>query len=143
MFEGKGNSLLLLLDYNKERSFQISPSKGVPPAISSKSLIRFDNEKKCEETKSAKVHLDTLSAYDGFGEGAYSITNVKRMKSKADFLKMPLKDRNCEVESYSDCRTRKLLQECNCAPWDLPEFQVKIQQEKLMKFIAGPGLAKV
>ena len=38
---------------------------------------------------------------------------------------MPLKDRQCEVESYEDCRTRKLLEECNCVPWEQPGHQVK------------------
>ena len=49
---------------------------------------------------------------------------VKRMTAKEDFLKMPLKDRNCEVELYEDCRTRKLLEECNCVPWELQGIQV-------------------
>ena len=48
------------------------------------------------------------------------MTDVKRMTAKEDFLKMPLKDRNCEVEFYEDCRTRKLLKECNCFPWEVP-----------------------
>ena len=51
---------------------------------------------------------------------------VKRMTAKEEFLKMPLKDRNCEVELYEDRRTRKLLKECNCVPWELSAFQVKI-----------------
>ena len=52
------------------------------------------------------------------------MTDVKRMTPKEDFLKMPLKDRNCEVELYEDCRTRKLLEGCNCVPWELPGLQV-------------------
>ena len=41
------------------------------------------------------------------------MTAVKRMMPKSDFLKMSLKDRNCEVEEYEDCRTRNLLKECH------------------------------
>ena len=52
------------------------------------------------------------------------LTDVKRMTAKEDFLKMPLKDRNCEVELYEDCRTRKLLEECDCVPSEVPGFQV-------------------
>ena len=52
------------------------------------------------------------------------MTDVKRMTAKEDFLKMPLKDRNCEVELYEDCRTRKLLEECNCVPLEMSSFQV-------------------
>ena len=54
------------------------------------------------------------------------MTDVKRVTSKEDFLKLPIKDRKCNVESYEDCRTRILLEECNCVPWDLPGFQVKL-----------------
>ena len=52
------------------------------------------------------------------------MSDVKRMKAKEDFLKMPLKDRNCEVELYEDCRTKKLLEKCDCVPWELFRFQV-------------------
>ena len=41
------------------------------------------------------------------------MTAVKRMMPTSDFLKMSLKDRNCEVEEYEDCRTRNLLKECH------------------------------
>ena len=37
---------------------------------------------------------------------------------------MPLKDRRCEIESYENCRTRKLLEACNCVPWEVSEYQV-------------------
>ena len=52
------------------------------------------------------------------------MTVVKRMTAKGDFLKMPLKARKCEVEMYEDCKTRKLLEECKCVPWELPNYQV-------------------
>ena len=54
------------------------------------------------------------------------MTVVKRITANEDFLTMPFKDRNCEVELYEDCRTRKLLDECNCVPWELQGFQVQI-----------------
>ena len=54
------------------------------------------------------------------------MTDVKRITAKEDFLKMPLKDRNCEVKSYEDCRTKKLLEECKCVPWEVPGFQVRV-----------------
>ena len=57
------------------------------------------------------------------------MSDVKRMKAKEDFLKMPLKDRNCEVELYEDCRTKKLLEKCNCVPWEVPGFQVHYTME--------------
>ena len=53
-----------------------------------------------------------------FGGGRYKMTDVKRMTAKPDFLKMAFKDRKCEVEEYEDCRTRKLLEQCQCNPWE-------------------------
>ena len=119
--QGKSNSLLLLLDYHKERSLQTLVQK----EESSNWLMNYKKEFVKEEMESAKIHLNTLSGYTGFGEGLYHMTAVKRMKSKEDFLKMPFKDRNCNIELYEDCWTRSLLEECNCVPWDVPGFQVR------------------
>ena len=44
------------------------------------------------------------------------MTVVKRMTATDDFIRMPLKDRNCEVELYENCRAKKLLEKCNCIP---------------------------
>ena len=74
---------------------------------------------------SAKVHIGTLSPYTHFGGGIYMMSDVKRMRAKDAFLEMPLAQRNCEVELYEVCRTRKLLEKCNCVPWELPGYQVK------------------
>ena len=49
------------------------------------------------------------------------MTAVKKMTAKDGFLGISLKDRHCEVESYEDCRTRKLMEACNCVPWEVSE----------------------
>ena len=122
---GKRDSLVLLLDYNEQLSLHAWEEDS--SAISSKTHIDF-GQIDGSEYRSAKFHLNTLSAFNGFGEGVFTMTNVKRMTAKEDFLKMPLKERNCAIELYEDCRRRKLLEECNCVPWDLLEFKVKIQK---------------
>ena len=96
--------------------------------MSSKSLINYDQDVKDDKINFAKVHINILSPFESFGEGAYFITDVKRMRSKEDFLNMPLKDRKCNVELYEDCRTRRLLEECNCVPWDITGFEVSVNQ---------------
>ena len=119
--QGKKNSLLLLLDYSKERSLHTLDQS----EYSSKVLLNYDREFEREEIEYAKIHLNTLSGYTGFGEGVYQMTAVKRMKSKEDFLKMTSKERKCGIELFQDCWTRSLLEECNCVPWDVPGFQVR------------------
>ena len=119
--KGKRNALYLLLDYNEDRSLQKSPTED-EASLQSKSVLNFDTS---VETIHAKVHINTLSPYIGFGGGIYKMSAVKKMTTKNDFLKMPLKDRQCEIESYEECRTRKLLEECKCRPWEQPGHQVK------------------
>ena len=50
---------------------------------------------------------------------------VKKMTAKTAFLEMPMKDRNCQVEPYEECRTRALLAECKCTPLEIMGLKVK------------------
>ena len=121
--KGKKNELMILMDYNEDRSLQ--PYSNMSSTISSANrTLNFDTAVESIQGSSAKIQINTLSPYVGFGGGSYQMTDVKRMTAKEDFLKMPLKDRNCEVELYEDCRTRKLFEYCNCVPWEMQSFQV-------------------
>ena len=117
------NELMLLLDYNEDRGLQWSSH--TDEVIPSKKRMKFDTKTETEQGISAKVHINTLSPYVGFGGGIYSMTDVKKMTATEDFLNMPLKERNCEVELYEDCRSRKLIEECECVPWEFHGYQVK------------------
>ena len=121
--QGKKSELMMLLDYNEDRSLQASSNASNSFQSSNKEL-NFDIAVGNIQGVSAKVHINTLSSYISFGGGVYSLTDVKRMSATEDFLKMLLKDRNCYVESYEDCRTRSLIEECTCVPWEFPGFQV-------------------
>ena len=115
---------MILLDYNEDRTLQ-ALSNGTKAAESSNSTLDLDTAFGSIQGSSAKVQIDTLSTYVGFGGGSYQMTDVKRMTAKEDFLKMPLKDRNCEVELYEDCRNKKLIKECHCVPWETSWFEVR------------------
>ena len=123
--KGKKYELMVLLDYNEDRSLQ-ALSNLTKAAKSSNRTLDFDTAVGSIQGSKAKVQIDTLSPYTGFGGGIYKMSVVKRMTAKADFLKMELKDRKCEAELYEDCRTRKLFEKCNCIPWELHKqgFQV-------------------
>ena len=118
---GKKNQLMLLLDYNEDRSISAPNAKEVPsllgwlatslhPEINTLNLDGAVNTQK----KEAKVHIDTLSSFNGFGSGTYKISDVKKMTTTEDFMNMPLEDRKCEVKPYEECQNQKLLEECNC-----------------------------
>ena len=115
---------MLLLDYNDDLSLHVTPNDEYDGRLS-KEKLNFDRAIESVQRENAKIQINTLSPYVGFGGGSYQMSVVKRMTAKEDFLKMPLKDRNCEVELYEDCRTRELLKECNCVPWELPDYEVK------------------
>ena len=119
--QGKDNELLLLLDYQPELSLHVSSK---PEDKQNRTKVRNLNTVGSLNTDSAKVHIDTLSSFVGFGGGIYEMTAVKRMTATDDFLKMPLKERSCKVERYQHCRTRKLLEGCKCVPWEMPLYQV-------------------
>ena len=124
--KGKKNELMILLDFNDDHSLQ-AISNLTKAATSSNRTIDFDTAVESLQGSSAKIQINTLSPYVGFGGGSYQMSVVKKMTASDDFLKMPLKDRSCEVELYEDCRTRKLFEECNCVPWELSKFQVKLR----------------
>ena len=130
---GKGtkNELAILLDYNEDRFLPFpSPLRSIALLNfinrTSNRTLNFDTAVGSLQSSSAKVQINTLSPYVGFGGGSYQMSVVKRMTAKEDFLKMPLSDRNCEVELYEDCRVRRLLRLCNCVPWELSWFQVEL-----------------
>ena len=135
---GNENELALLVDYQGELSIHTSPKqekkqigKKNSALLNSNSALLNFNTAHSSDTEVAKVHIDTLSSFMGLGGGNYAMTAVKRMTAKEDFLKMPLKERNCEVELFENCRTRKLLEECNCVPWELSMPANQVEYDKI------------
>ena len=118
--KGKRNELMLLLDYNNDRSIHAIPKHSENDQDSTDLYLDTIDSEQYE----ARVLINTLSPTPSFGGGNYKMTAVKRMTVTNDLLKMPLKDRKCEVEEYEDCRTRNLIKTCNCFPWKVSEFQV-------------------
>ena len=122
---GKKNGLSLLLDYQDPLSLQASSKQEWKDDNSRIIKMNFDLTAQNFDTEAAKVHINTLSPFTGFGGGSYQMSVVKRMTGTEDFLAMPLKDRNCKVEQYESCRTRRLLEECQCVPGEIPAYQVR------------------
>ena len=122
---GKNEELALVLDYQSELSIQAPSEQEEDQNYKKVRNLNFNTVENLN-TEAAKVHIDTLSSFKGFGGGIYQLTDVKRMTAKKDFLKMPLEERKCEVELYESCRTRRLMQKCNCVPWEMQEFQVLV-----------------
>ena len=124
--KGKGGELMLLLDYNEDRSMQQSSSKPEDWKSETKEMDLGTAVESLQRI-AAKVQIHTLSSYVGFGGGKYKMTDVKRMTAKPDFLGMSFKDTNCKTEWYENCRTRNLLNKCGCVPWEIPHNKVMVK----------------
>ena len=105
---------MLPLDYNEDRSIY-APNEIKTQRSSQNILAKTKHETlnmdgaENIQKKEAKVHIDTLSSFRGYGSGTYKISDVKKMTTTDDFLNMALKDRKCEVAPYEICRNQKLL----------------------------------
>ena len=119
---------MLLLDYHEDRSIRASLDRTEDVDLQEINTLNMDGTESIQ-TKEAKVHIDTLSSFKGFGGGTYKMTVVKEMTMTDDFLKMPLEDRKCETETFEECRTRKLTRECNCVPFEVFGVQVEVKYE--------------
>ena len=123
--KGKRYELILLLDYQEDLSLHYS--SGNEDDIDLQNL-NFDAAESVQK-KEAKIQINTLSSDKDFGEGAYKMSVVKKMTAKSAFLKMPMKDRNCQVEPFEECRTNALLKWCKCKPLEI--LALKVSQNNL------------
>ena len=121
---GKNNQLMLLLDFNEDRSVFASQNQTKEALLNEVSTLSMDDTEIIQNTE-AKVHIDTLSSFKGFGGRILKMTAAKKMTVSNDFLNMNYEDRECEVQPYEECRTRRLAEECKCDTMAMYSVQVK------------------
>ena len=78
----------MVLDYNEDRSLAPRVRNNEMSDSPSTMTMNFDPAGLFKHEK-AKIHIDILSNYEGFGGGSYKMTAVKRMTATSDFLDMP------------------------------------------------------
>ena len=130
--KGKRNGLMLLLDLNQQRSFETTLKKD--QTIEDISQMSLDTELSRRD-KSAKIQINAMSPTTEYGHGTYKMTSVKRMRATSDFLGMDQGTRNCELETYEECRTRHLMEICNCVPWELKQQRIKVRPKFFIQFV--------
>ena len=117
--EGAKGELLLLLDYNEERS--IAPKKLIVEKISSdkESSLEEDQE---DNSPVAKIYIHTMGRYSGSGAGRFTMKSLKLMSASDNFLSLPQETRGCQVEVREHCQVRTFLErglrDCGCVPWE-------------------------
>ena len=122
--KGKQNGLMLLLDLNENRDFHTSLHHHA--SVDDKYRMNLDTENSMHDT-SAKIQINAMLPDTKFGPGSYKMTSVKEMIATDDFIGMSSQIRNCEIESYDECRTRNLLAHCRCVPWELHNMRVIVR----------------
>ena len=117
--EGAKGELLLLLDYNDERS--------IAPEIFIAEKILGDKEYSLEEDQEdnileAKIYIHTMGRYAGSGPGRFAMKSLKLMSVSENFLDLPQETRVCQVEVREHCQVRTFLErglrDCGCVPWE-------------------------
>ena len=101
---GKEHGLTLLLDYNEDLSLD-----GVTDPKHNK----------------AKVYLNTLEAFIGYGDGLYEMSAMKAKATTSSFLALSETERGCQTEKTNlECRQenfQELAKSCNCTPFSLAD----------------------
>ena len=119
--KGKENGLMLLLDLNENRDFHTSHHQH--EHVDDIFEMNLDTEHSKHDIE-AKIQINAMLPVTKYGQGSYQMTSVKKMIATDHFLGLSSKIRNCEIESYDECRTKNLLAECECVPWALQNMRV-------------------
>ena len=117
--QGIAEGLTLMIDRNRERSVHSSESKRLRDTKIRIRLIEHADD------NSAEVYLPLLAPHTFSRPGKYYLSSLKKMTGTEDFLKLPLKIKDCYEGSFEDCENAKLLEasqkECGCLPWILKD----------------------
>ena len=128
---GKENGILLILDTNKERSINVENTENNDKNFSSLNLA----ERQKDNLEYIQIHIDTLAHFSGYGPGSYGMTALKKMTGTTAFLGLSDKEKNCQLQDFTDCTTKSLLRkgksDCDgCVPWALQDIDSVVSKVK-------------
>ena len=71
----------------------------------------------------AKIYIDTLEPYTGYGNGRFIVSSVKQIYGTEHYYRGAVQRNTCQIEeSISECFEReystRIVQECQCIPFD-------------------------
>ena len=117
--QGPAHGLTLFLDYNEERMVGDNTKVGEED-----DLVVNLNERHEDTKKGAKIHIDTLEPFVGYGGGNYELSAIKVLSATDSFLSLPQSVRGCQTDySLLECHLeqyRVLASSCGCAPFTSP-----------------------
>ena len=122
VFEGKKSGLMMLIDVNHERSFDVQHFQKENDVSVSYELDVYLGRNQKSKRNMASIHIGTLARYERHGPGDYRLTTIKQMTGTKNFLGWPIDKRNCFLEKYENCQMRAFAEEtveCGCSPFQL------------------------
>ena len=76
-----------------------------------------------DDKSSARIYLNTLNSFTDTRTGTYSLSVLKKITGTKNFLKLPDKDKDCQIEAFEECQIKGYVKEiqdkCDCIPWAL------------------------
>ena len=138
---GSFGGLSLVLDYNEGRRLAGRSEKEVTLADKQKTLGDF--EIMADNRFTAKIYIETLEPYTGYGAGRYVLNSVKEIIGTEQYYNLAEKRKMCQIkESVSECFEREfssqMSQVCHCAPFHLYQplaSKVKLKHTRFIKII--------
>ena len=127
--KGKKNGLMLLIDVNVEKSYNIDTSNEAKGADLYEVYL---GEDQITNKNLAHIHIGTLVPHSVEGPGDYVLASLKQMTGSESFLDWPNEKRKCALEKYESCQIKGFLakiSQCGCSPFQLmsaagPTYQV-------------------
>ena len=123
-FDGNRGGLVLLLDYNTERS--IKPKEPAQEETNNSKRFIIVGDIAGENDNKAKIFIHTLKSHYGFGGASYVMSSLKKTTPTEDFLKLPLSRRGCADKDQQECLMKtyldQKLQNCGCVPWEITNW---------------------
>ena len=120
-FHGKESGLMLVIDTNKERSLNILKRKKKAHLWHHEDLMILAGIQKNFQTL-PRIHIGTLAAYTGYGQGDYMMSSLKQISGTDSFLAKPDDEKECSIEKFEKCQMRKAAEKnraCSCKPFAL------------------------
>ena len=105
--QGKTNGIFLLLD---PYPYQLNSSA-------------TKKKEQMNTLQSFKVYIHTLSQFDTYGPGTFSMSTLKSITGTKIFKQLPDNQKKCMVHNQEKCQSDKFLdhvkKNCSCIPWPL------------------------
>ena len=89
--------------------------------------ILLEKKRKVKKRKKAKIYIENLQPFTGYGAGKYKLNSVKKIVGTEDFYDYGVKNNICQTkETLSECKMKsfpkQVLKQCECIPYEFADI---------------------